>query len=64
MTDSIGLRKVVAGLRPEYESLIDMAYYKGYDIHGFIYIYHKCIAARQFCAILVVFSGRGSRAYA
>lgn len=32
MTDAIGLRKVVSGLRPEYESLIDMAYYKGYTM--------------------------------
>ncbi len=31
-TDTIGLRKTVAGLKPEYEVIIDLAYFKGYTL--------------------------------
>ena len=31
-TDTIGLRKAVAGLRPEYEAIVDLAYFKGYTL--------------------------------
>ncbi len=31
-TDAIGLRKIVSGLRPEYEVIVDMAYFKGYTL--------------------------------
>lgn len=31
-TDTIGLRKKVADLKPEYETIIDLAYYKGYTL--------------------------------
>jgi RNA polymerase sigma-70 factor (ECF subfamily) len=31
-TDTIGLRSMVAGLRPEYHSIVDLAYYKGYTL--------------------------------
>lgn len=31
-TDTIGLRKVVAGLKPEYETIVDLAYYKGFTM--------------------------------
>ena len=31
-TDSIGLRKIVATLKPEYETIIDLAYFKGYTM--------------------------------
>lgn len=31
-TDTIGLRKVVAGLKPEYEVIVDLAYYKGFTL--------------------------------
>lgn len=31
-TDTIGLRKAVAGLKPEYELIIDLAYYKGFTL--------------------------------
>lgn len=32
LTDTIGLRKMVAGLKPEYETIIDLAYYRGYTL--------------------------------
>lgn len=32
LTDAIGLRDVVAGLKPEYESIVDLAYYKGFTL--------------------------------
>lgn len=31
-TDTIGLRSMVAGLRPEYHSIVDLAYYKGFTL--------------------------------
>lgn len=31
-TDTIGLRKMVAELRPEYKVIVDMAYFKGYTL--------------------------------
>lgn len=31
-TDTIGLRKMVADLKPEYESIISLAYFKGYTL--------------------------------
>ncbi len=31
-TDTIGLRKMVAGLKPEYETIICLAYFKGYTL--------------------------------
>ena len=31
-TDTIGLRSMVASLRPEYHSIVDLAYYKGYTL--------------------------------
>ncbi len=31
-TDTIGLRKAVAGLKPEYETIVDLAYFKGYTL--------------------------------
>ena len=31
-TDTIGLRSMVANLRPEYHSIVDLAYYKGYTL--------------------------------
>ena len=31
-TDTIGLRSMVAGLKPEYHTIVDMAYYKGYTL--------------------------------
>ncbi len=31
-TDTIGLRKMVAGLKPEYEVIINLAYFKGYTL--------------------------------
>jgi RNA polymerase sigma-70 factor (ECF subfamily) len=31
-TDTIGLRNMVAGLRPEYQAIVDLAYYKGYTL--------------------------------
>jgi RNA polymerase sigma-70 factor (ECF subfamily) len=30
--DTIGLRKMVAGLRPEYETIINLAYFKGFTL--------------------------------
>lgn len=32
VTDAIGLRKVVASLKPEYETIVDLAYYKGFTM--------------------------------
>ena len=32
MTDTIGLRKMVAALKPEYETIISLAYFKGYTL--------------------------------
>ena len=32
LTDTIGLRKMVAALKPEYETIIDLAYFKGYTL--------------------------------
>lgn len=32
MTDAIGLRKMVANLKPEYETIISLAYFKGYTL--------------------------------
>lgn len=32
MTDGIGLRKMVSELKPEHESIIDLAYYKGFTM--------------------------------
>ncbi len=31
-TDTIGLRSMVAGLRPEYHSIVELAYYKGFTL--------------------------------
>lgn len=31
-TDTIGLKSMVAGLRPEYASIVDLAYYQGYTL--------------------------------
>lgn len=31
-TDTIGLRNMVASLRPEYHSIVELAYYKGYTL--------------------------------
>jgi len=31
-TDTIGLRKMVAGLKPEYEAIVNLAYFKGYTL--------------------------------
>lgn len=31
-TDTIGLRKMVANLKPEYETIISLAYFKGYTL--------------------------------
>lgn len=31
-TDAIGLRKIVSGLKPEYEVIVDLAYYKGFTL--------------------------------
>lgn len=31
-TDTIGLRSMVAELRPEYHAIVDLAYYKGYTL--------------------------------
>ncbi len=31
-TDTIGLRSMVAGLKPEYHSIVELAYYKGYTL--------------------------------
>ena len=31
-TDTIGLRKMVAGLKPEYEAIVSLAYFKGYTL--------------------------------
>lgn len=31
-TDTIGLRSMVASLRPEYHSIVELAYYKGYTL--------------------------------
>ena len=31
-TDTIGLRKMVAGLKPEYETIVSLAYFKGYTL--------------------------------
>jgi RNA polymerase sigma-70 factor (ECF subfamily) len=31
-TDTIGLRKMVASLKPEYETIISLAYFKGYTL--------------------------------
>ncbi len=31
-TDAIGLRKMVGALRPEYETIVDLAYYKGFTM--------------------------------
>jgi RNA polymerase sigma factor (sigma-70 family) len=31
-TDTIGLRKMVAALKPEYETIISLAYFKGYTL--------------------------------
>ncbi|RYD56297.1 MAG: sigma-70 family RNA polymerase sigma factor [Sphingobacteriales bacterium] len=30
--DTIGLRKIVEGLKPEYQTIINLAYYKGYTL--------------------------------
>lgn len=32
VTDTIGLRKMVNGLRPEYQAIVDLAYFKGYTL--------------------------------
>ena len=32
LTDTIGLRKMVAALKPEYETIISLAYFKGYTL--------------------------------
>ena len=32
VTDTIGLRKMVAALKPEYETIISLAYFKGYTL--------------------------------
>lgn len=31
-TDTIGLRKMVANLKPEYQTIVDMAYFKGFTL--------------------------------
>jgi RNA polymerase sigma-70 factor (ECF subfamily) len=31
-TDTIGLRNMVAGLKPEYHTIVELAYYKGYTL--------------------------------
>lgn len=31
-TDTIGLRDMVAGLKPEYEAIVDLAYFKGFTL--------------------------------
>ncbi|MEI8279414.1 MAG: RNA polymerase sigma factor [Bacteroidota bacterium] len=31
-TDTIGLREMVAGLKPEYQTIVNMAYFKGYTL--------------------------------
>ena len=31
-TDTIGLRQMVGGLKPEYQSIVDLAYFKGYTM--------------------------------
>ncbi len=31
-TDTIGLRKIVSGLKPEYEVIVSLAYFKGYTL--------------------------------
>lgn len=31
-TDTIGLRSMVAGLKPEYHTIVELAYYKGYTL--------------------------------
>jgi len=31
-TDAIGLRKMVSGLKPEYETIVHLAYFKGYTL--------------------------------
>jgi RNA polymerase sigma-70 factor (ECF subfamily) len=31
-TDAIGLRKVVSELKPEYEAIVELAYYKGFTM--------------------------------
>ena len=32
LTDTIGLRKMVAGLKPEYEAIVSLAYFKGFTL--------------------------------
>jgi len=32
VTDAIGLRKVVSALKPDYEVIVDLAYFKGYTL--------------------------------
>jgi RNA polymerase sigma-70 factor, ECF subfamily len=32
LTDTIGLRKMVANLKPEYETIVSLAYFKGYTL--------------------------------
>jgi RNA polymerase sigma-70 factor (ECF subfamily) len=32
MTDTIGLNNMVAGLKPEYQSIVQLAYYRGYTL--------------------------------
>ena len=32
VTDTIGLRKMVAGLKPEYETIVTLAYFKGFTL--------------------------------
>lgn len=32
VTDAIGVRKIVAGLKPEYETIINLAYFNGYTL--------------------------------
>lgn len=32
-TDAIGLRKVVADLKPEYQSIVELAYFKGFTLN-------------------------------
>ncbi|MCB0697191.1 MAG: sigma-70 family RNA polymerase sigma factor, partial [Chitinophagaceae bacterium] len=31
-TDTIGLRNVVAGMKPEYQSIVELAYFKGFTL--------------------------------
>ena len=31
-TDTIGLKQMVAGLKPEYQNIVDLAYFKGYTM--------------------------------